>query len=48
MATISHQRTHYFCVAYTRMDQNNNVSSSIGILWQALDELWREVRARSN
>jgi hypothetical protein len=48
VATISHQRTHFFCVAYTRMDQNNNVSSSIGILWQALEELWREVRARSN
>jgi hypothetical protein len=48
VATISHQRKHYFCVAYTRMDENNNVSSSIGILWQALELLWDEVRARSN
>jgi hypothetical protein len=48
VATIRHQRTHYFCVAYTRMDENNNVSSSIGILWEALEHLWNEVRARSN
>lgn len=48
VATISHLRTHYFCVAYTRMDENTNVSSSIGILWEALERLWDEVRARSN
>lgn len=48
VATITHQRTHYFCVAYTRMDENNNVSSSIGILWEALERLWDEVRMRSN
>jgi hypothetical protein len=48
VATITHQRKHYFCVAYTRMDENNNVSSSIGILWQALEQLWDEVRRRSN
>lgn len=48
VATISHQRKHYFCVAYTRMNENNNVSSSIGILWQALEQLWDEVRVRSN
>ena len=48
VATITHQRTHYFCVAYTRMDENNNVSSSIGVLWEALERLWDEVRRRSN
>ncbi|MGB7963632.1 MAG: macro domain-containing protein, partial [Propionicimonas sp.] len=48
VATITHQRTHYFCVAYTRMDGNTNVSSSIGILWEALERLWGEVRMRSN
>jgi hypothetical protein len=48
VATIRQQRRHYFCVAYTRMDGNNNVSSSIGILWQALEKLWDEVRALSN
>jgi hypothetical protein len=48
VATINHQRTHYFCVAYTRMDAKNNVSSSIGILWEALERLWDEVRVRSN
>lgn len=48
VATISHQRKHYFCVAYARMDENNNVSSSMGVLWQSLEHLWDEVRARSN
>ena len=48
VATIRHQRTHYFCVAYTLMDANNNVSSSTGILWHAVEQLWDEVRARSN
>lgn len=48
VATIRHHRTHHYCVAYTRMDENNNVSSSIGILWKALDQLWDEVRASSN
>lgn len=48
IATISHQRKQYFCVAYTEVDQNNNVTSSIGILWDALEKLWAEVRLRSN
>ncbi|MEU6354865.1 macro domain-containing protein [Streptomyces sp. NPDC047072] len=48
VACIRHNRTHYFCVAYTTMDQNNNVSTSIGILWEALEKLWVEVRSRSN
>ncbi|GAA2973756.1 hypothetical protein JCM13580A_11600 [Streptomyces drozdowiczii] len=48
VATIRRQRIHYFCVAYTHMDVNNNVSTSIGILWEALENLWDEVRARSN
>jgi hypothetical protein len=30
------------------MDERNNVSSTIGILWDAMEELWREVRRRSN
>ncbi|MFG2760294.1 macro domain-containing protein [Streptomyces wuyuanensis] len=48
VATIRRSRTHYFCVAYTNMDENNNVSTSIGILWEALERLWDEVRSRSN
>ena len=48
VATVRHQRKQYYCVAYTRMDVNNNVSSSIGILWEALAKLWDEVRRTSN
>jgi hypothetical protein len=48
VACIRRNRTHYFCVAYTAMDQNNNVSTTIGILWEALGKLWDEVRSRSN
>lgn len=48
VATITHQRTHYFCVAYTEMDKNSKASSSIGMLWEALENLWDEVRIRSN
>lgn len=48
VATISQQRTHYFCVAYTRLDENNKASSTIGELWHALENLWDEVRVLSN
>jgi hypothetical protein len=48
VATIRRHRIHYFCVAYTNMDANNNVSTSIGILWESLEKLWNEVRSRSN
>lgn len=48
VASIRRHRIHYFCVAYTKMDARNNVSTSIGILWESLDKLWNEVRSRSN
>lgn len=48
VASIRDQRTYYYCVAYTKMDEHNNVTSTIGILWDALEELWQEVRKRSN
>lgn len=48
VACVRRHRTHYFCVAYTEMDGNNNVSTSIGVLWEALEKLWNEVRSRSN
>ncbi|CAM5344164.1 hypothetical protein SFUMM280S_10842 [Streptomyces fumanus] len=48
VACIRRSRTHYFCVAYTTMDRNTNVSTSIGILWEALEKLWSDVRSRSN
>lgn len=48
VASIRRHRTHYFCVAYTNMDANNNVSTSIGILWDSLEKLWNEVRSHSN
>ncbi|MDV6271588.1 macro domain-containing protein [Rhodococcus globerulus] len=48
VATIKHQRKHYFCVAYTSLDEHNNASSTMGVLWESMDKLWDEVRTRSN
>lgn len=48
VATIRHQRKQYFCVAYTSLDQQNKASSSIGVLWEAMERLWDEVRVQSN
>ena len=48
VATIRHLRKHYFCLAYTTLNEHNKASSSIGILWEALERLWDEVRVRSN
>lgn len=48
IATIRHQRTQYFCVAYTSLNERNNASSSIGVLWEAMEQLWDEVRVQSN
>lgn len=48
VATINHQRKHYFCVAYTSLDEHNKASSSMGVLWEAMERLWDEVRVRSN
>lgn len=48
VATINHQRKHYFCVAYTSLDEHNKASSSMGTLWEAMERLWDEVRIRSN
>ncbi|WP_409428973.1 macro domain-containing protein [Mycobacterium sp. SMC-11] len=48
VAAIRQHRTYYYCVAYTKMDERNNVSSTIGILWDAMEELWCEVRRHSN
>jgi hypothetical protein len=48
VATIKHQRKHYFCVAYASLDEHNKAASSMGVLWEAMDKLWDEVRIRSN
>ncbi|MCD2107005.1 DUF6430 domain-containing protein [Rhodococcus erythropolis] len=48
VATIKHQRKHYFCVAYTSLDEHNKASSTMGVLWESMDKLWDEVRIRSN
>lgn len=48
VATITDHRTHYFCVAYASLDENNKASSTIGVLWGALEQLWDEVRIHSN
>ncbi|MDP3892120.1 macro domain-containing protein [Nocardioides sp.] len=48
VATIKHQRKHYFCVAYTSLDEHNKAASTMGVLWEAMEKLWDEVRIRSN
>lgn len=48
VATISHLRKHYFCLAYTTLDEHNKAFSSIGVLWEALERLWDEIRVKSN
>ncbi|WP_432574264.1 macro domain-containing protein [Kineococcus sp. SYSU DK005] len=48
VAAIRHHRTYYYCVAYTKMDEHNKASSTIGILWDAMEKLWREVRRCNN
>jgi len=49
VATIrAPSRRNYFCLAYTEMDEHTNVSCTMAYLWAALENLWREVRAKSN
>ena len=48
VATIRHGRRHFFCVAYTEMDEANRASGTVDGIWRSLQELWREVEARAN
>lgn len=48
VAVLQRDGRQYYCVAYTEMNEDCNVSSSISVLWDALEKLWIEVRKRSN
>jgi hypothetical protein len=48
VAAIRHQRRHYFCVAYTEMNSQNEARGTVGGVWRSLDQLWQAVRAQSN
>lgn len=48
IAVIQHGRRHYFCAAYTEMDERNEAYGTVPGVWRCLENLWIEVRARSN
>ena len=49
VAVIRHQdRRHFYCLAYTEMNEQNEARASIGGVWQSLECLWREVRISGN
>lgn len=48
IAVIQHGRRHYFCAAYTEMNERNEAHGTVPGVWRCLENLWDEVRARSN
>lgn len=48
IAVIQHNRRHYFCAAYTEMNDRNEAQGTVAGVWRCLENLWDEVRARSN
>ena len=48
IAVIQHNRRHYFCAAYTEMNDRNEAQGTVAGVWRCLENLWDEVRVRSN
>jgi hypothetical protein len=48
IAVIRQNRKHYFCAAYTEMDEQNVAHGSVPAVWRCLENLWDEVRSCSN
>jgi hypothetical protein len=48
IAVIRQTRRHYFCAAYTEMNERNEAYGTVAGVWRCLENLWDEVRARSN
>ena len=48
IAVLRHNRRHYFCAAYTEMNDRNEAHGNIPGVWRCLENLWDEVRAHSN
>lgn len=48
IAVLRQNRRHYFCAAYTQMNERNEAHGTVADIWRCLENLWDEVRARSN
>lgn len=48
IAVIQQNRQHYFCAAYTEMNEQNEAQGTVPGVWRCLENLWDVVRARSN
>jgi hypothetical protein len=48
VATIRNHRIHYFCAAYTSMNDQNQAEGTPDRLWKSLLELWDSVRLHTN
>lgn len=48
VAVIRQNRRQYFCAAYTEMNERNEAHGTVAGVWRCLENLWDEVRARSN
>lgn len=48
IATIRHGRQHFFCVAYSAMNDRNQAQGTIDGLWRSLTDLWEAVRVHAN
>lgn len=48
IAAIRQNRRYFFCAAYTELNDRNEASGTVPGVWRCLENLWDEVRARSN
>ncbi|MFB9741741.1 macro domain-containing protein [Pseudonocardia sulfidoxydans] len=48
VAAIRDHRTHYFCVAYTVMNEHNQAEGTPDRLWKSLLSLWDSVQLHAN
>lgn len=46
VAVLSRSGRKFFCVAYSRLSNENRAESSVDELWASLSQLWRKVRDR--
>lgn len=48
IAVLRQNRRHFFCAAYTQMNERNEAHGTVAGVWRCLENLWDEVRAASN
>lgn len=46
VAVLGAPNRHYFCVAYTKMQNNLIAQSDVDLLWRSLSEVWESVYLR--